>query len=138
MTQPNQASGIRRILVSVVVCFVLGFAVAASIQWIVPLRRGLESAAREFGEAYVALYSASIPAPSGSAEYLVFMKGTPDVATYMRYFDLHPEIGYLSESIYPNAVRVSLKIPVGRVREDLESQPFARFVIKNYPFLLCH
>lgn len=62
-------------LINVVVCFALGFTVAASIHWISPLKRGLDSVARQFQEAYLALYDASRPTLPGSSEYLVFLKG---------------------------------------------------------------
>jgi hypothetical protein len=56
----------------------------------------------------------------------------------MTFFEQHPDIEYLSESIYPNTVRVALRIPVRQALEDLGRQPFVAFVIRNYPFLLCH
>ena len=127
-----------RVLVTVVAGFALGFIIAASIHWISPLKRGFNIAAREFQEAYLALYDASLPTPSGSAEYLVFLNRETDMAAYMSYFDLHPDIDFLSDSIYPNAVRIALKVPVDKSLGELKAQPFARFVIKNYPFLLCH
>lgn len=92
------------------------------------------------GSPYMASYQGeeSGGAPSGSSEYLVVLSGSVDEATYLNLFAQHPDIEYLSESIYPNTFRIALRVPVGGAVEFLEAQPRVRFVIKNYPFLFCH
>ena len=61
-----------------------------------------------------------------------------EAVRYAAFFEHHFQIEYLNESIYPNTLRVALKIPVRQALEDLNVQPFVAFVIRNYPFLFCH
>ncbi len=119
------------------VCFVLGFLVA-SIRWGGALGDQLNRFVLNATTAYSALYEVARTTPPGTSEYLVFLNRGVDAPTYMAFIEGHPDIEYLSESIYPNAIRVALKIPVRDTLKDLEAQPFARFVIRNYPFLFCH
>lgn len=134
--------GYRRVLLTAGICLVLGFMIGSWSLWGSKLKDAVQAVAPAFGTAYTtlydAVYDASKATPPGTSEYLVFLHGSVDPETYLGFFQEHPDIEYLSESIYPNAVRIALRIPVQQPLEELRTQPFARFVIRNYPFLLCH
>ena len=72
------------------------------------------------------------------SEYLVVLSASAEANHYHAYFEQHPDIDYLSESIYPGTIRVSLPVPVGAVLEELKAQSFASFVIRNLPIFFCH
>ncbi len=112
--------------------------VVASIPRGGALRAWLNQTVLSTTTAYSALYEVGRTTPRGTSEYLVFLNRGADIATYMAFIEGHPDIQYLSESIYPNAIRIALKIPVRNALDDLKAQPFTRFVIRNYPFLFCH
>lgn len=137
--EPRGGSGIsRRAIVTIVgICFALGFLVA-SIPWGGSLGSQLNRLVLKGAAAYTSLYQVASTAPPRTSEYLIFLNRGVSVPTYMGYIEGHPDIQYLSESIYPNAIRVALNIPVRDTLADLQTQPFARFVIRNYPFLFCH
>lgn len=118
-------------------CFGLGFLIA-SVRWGDNLGSQLNQLVLKGAAAYTSLYQVARTAPPRTSEYLIFLNRGVSVPTYMGYIEGHPDIQYLSESIYPNAIRVALNIPVRDTLADLQTQPFARFVIRNYPFLFCH
>lgn len=119
------------------ICFGLGFLVA-SIPWGGSIGDRLNRLVLKGATAYTSLYQVARTAPPRTSEYLVFLNRGVSVPTYMAFIEGHPDIEYLSESIYPSAIRIALKIPVRDVLADLEAQPFSWFVIRNYPFLFCH
>ena len=92
------------------------------------------------GGAYRVQHEIRVPDASlaGRAEYLVVLSGDEAAASAIAYFAAHADIEYLSESIYPRTHRVALPVPVGDLPEELESQPFVRFVVRNLPFFFCH
>ena len=93
------------------------------------------------GGAYRVQYESSVPdSPDGKrrSEYLVVLREDVEPSTYFEFFDTDPDMEYLSDSIYPRTIRVSLPVPVGASLETLEAQPFARFVVRNLPILFFH
>ena len=100
----------------------------------------LMSVLSAMGGSYRAQYEARLPeeALAGRAEYLVVLRDISQLAATMQYIELHPDVDYLSESIYPRTLRVSLPVPVGDLPDEIEGQPFVRFVIKNLPVFFCH
>jgi hypothetical protein len=120
------------------ICFVFGFFVATATRWAGTLKDQLADAMLSAGSVYSATYQASRTTARGRSEYLVFFGTDVDAKVYMTFFEQHPDIEYHSESVYPHAVRVALKVPVRDTLEDLRAQPFTRFVVPNYPFFFCH
>ena len=73
-----------------------------------------------------------------TSEYLIVLKSAPPAQEYLGYIENHPAIEYLSPSIYPHTIRVSLRVPVAQTLTELESQPFVSFAIRNLPIFFCH
>ena len=88
--------------------------------------------------AYTAQLNASLTDRDGRSEYLIALSKDEALSDHMTFINAHKHIKYLSDSIYPNTIRVAVDVPVTQTITDIEAQPFTRFVIKNYPFLLCH
>jgi hypothetical protein len=57
---------------------------------------------------------------------------------YRAFFSASPQIEYLSESVYPNTIRISLPVPVSGALEKINSQSFTRFVFRNLAIFFCH
>ena len=91
------------------------------------------------GGAYSNSYAALDVEPSNTrtSEYLIVLD-TQTGSDYHTYIDTHPDIEFLSESVYPNTIRVALTVPVGDTIKQLEARPFVRFVIRNLPIFFCH
>lgn len=132
--KPSLARGLPLVVATLIVGVVIG----VSLRWVEPITNRLAEIGANIGGVYVAQYDASRTTPAGMSEYLIVLSGNAERLNYMTFFEQHPDIEYLSESIYPNTVRVALRIPVRQALEDLGRQPFVAFVIRNYPFLLCH
>lgn len=92
------------------------------------------------GGSYRVQYEARLPdeALIGRTEYLMVLRDEDQRAASLAYIESHPDIEYLSESIYPRTLRVSLPVPVGALPDEIETQPFVRFVVKNLPIFFCH
>ncbi|MFQ5995285.1 MAG: hypothetical protein ACE5K1_09320 [Acidiferrobacterales bacterium] len=125
-------------LTIVFVCLIVGVLVALSGRWADPVTNRLTKVVAAIGGAYAVQYAASRATPVGASEYLIVLASDAKATSYVTFFEQHPDIEYLSESIYPNTLRVALKIPVRDVLADLNAQPFVNFVVRNYPFLFCH
>ena len=133
----RQLSSVRVLLV-VVSSLIAGVAIGLSLRWAEPVSNRLTEIMTDIGGVYIAQYDASRTTVAGTSEYLIVLSSNADPTSYITFFEHHPAIEYLSESIYPNTLRVALRIPVREALEDLGAQPFVAFAIRNYPFLLCH
>ena len=102
------------------------------------LRRQISRWVDLMESAYSNQLNASLATRDGRSEYLIALSKDQSLTNHMAYIEAHQHIKYLSESIYPNTIRVALDVPVTQTVKDIEAQPFTRFVIKNYPFLFCH
>lgn len=88
--------------------------------------------------AYTNQFDARLNDRKGQSEYLITLSGDQSSSNHMAFLESHKNVTYLSDSIYPNTIRVAVNIPVGETIKEIEAQPFTRFVVKNYPFLFCH
>jgi hypothetical protein len=127
-----------RALLIVTSSLIVGVVVGLLLRWAEPIMDRLTGIVSDIGGIYLTQYDASRTTAAGTSEYLIVLSGNADPVSYVTFFEHHPDIEYLSESIYPNTLRVALKIPVRQALDDLNAQPFVGFVIRNYPFLLCH
>ena len=73
-----------------------------------------------------------------TSEYLVILKPNASTVDYRAFIEAHPQIEYLSRSIYPNTIRVALRVPVTDILEELNGQPFVGFAVRNLPIFFCH
>ena len=137
LTLPTAESSRRFVVTIVGICFALGF-LSASLRWGSALADQLNRIVFNATDTYTALYEATRTTPTETFAYLVYLDPHVDTEVYMAFFRNHPDIEYLGESALPNAVRVALSIPVNTAVADLDSQPFARLVVPDYPLLLCH
>lgn len=117
---------------------IAGVLIGLSLRWVEPMTNRLTDIVTDIGVVYLTQYDASRTTAAGTSEYLIVLSRDAGAMSYVEFFEHHPDIEYLSESIYPNTLRVALKIPVRQALEDLNAQPFVAFVIRNYPFLFCH
>ena len=71
------------------------------------------------------------------SEYLVILNRNSD-ENYAAFIETHPKIVYLSNSVYPNTIRVAITVPIGDTLEELEATSFIKFIIRNLPIFFCH
>jgi hypothetical protein len=93
-----------------------------------------------FGGSYRLAYQARTPDQGGArrSEYLVVLNDGARAVDYLAFFSASPQIEYLSESVYPNTIRISLPVPVSGALEKINSQSFTRFVFRNLAIFFCH
>jgi len=71
------------------------------------------------------------------SEYLLILDRNSD-EDYAAFIATHPKIVYLSDSVYPNTIRVAITVPIGDTLAELEATSFIKFIIRNLPIFFCH
>jgi len=86
-------------------------------------------------EAYKDMYADQTG--TGTSDYLLFFE-KEGRAEAVPYFEAHPDVRVVDNTIFANAVVVSVPEPAKSHLEDLRGQPFTWMVIRDRPFFFCH